>query len=297
MVIVELKGGLGNQMFQYAVAKIIATKHNSKVLLDTSFYYDRRKNKNVTPRSFELDVFQNNYIIASKEQLQRFKEIPKYLQIRKLLGIKYVKRIIEKQYTFDSSVMKAYPPVYLKGYFQSYKYLLGSERLILETFRFKEYSLRKKNVLIKEGLQNKNSVAIHVRRGDYISNPKTSRFHGNLTLDYYFKAIDIINSKVDDAHLYFFSDDIEWVKEAFKKVDNSSFFIEGNEGVWAWQDMCLMSHCNHNIIANSSFSWWGAWLNNNTEKIVIAPNKWIVSSEMGDLVSDRIPEDWIIIGA
>ena len=138
-------------------------------------------------------------------------------------------------------------------------------------------------------IQSSDAVAIHVRRGDYISNQNTTEFHGICSLDYYHKAIDEIISKVNDPHFFVFSDDPEWTQENLK-IDAPTTYVAHNSSDKNYEDLRLMSLCNHFIIANSSFSWWGAWLSRNESKIVIAPSRWFQDIKYND--SDRLPEEW-----
>ena len=138
-----------------------------------------------------------------------------------------------------------------------------------------------------------NSVSVHVRRGDYVLDKNTQEFHGVCGVDYYLDAIKLIASKMDDLLLVFFSDDTEWAIEEFKNLPYSLIFIDHNKGENSWKDMFLMSNCKHNIIANSSFSWWAAYLNQNQNKMVIAPKQWFADPTKNSETSDLIPESWI----
>ena len=140
-------------------------------------------------------------------------------------------------------------------------------------FKFDTESLKGKNIYYLSQIQSSNSVSIHIRRGDYVGNQDILEDHGICNFDYYLKAINILSSKISSFKLFFFSDDMDWVKENFSSINVDKFFIE-QEQKNDWVDMFLMSSCDHQIIANSSFSWWGAWLNSNNSKIVVAPKIW-----------------------
>jgi hypothetical protein len=142
-------------------------------------------------------------------------------------------------------------------------------------------------------IKNSISISIHVRRGDYVSDGFTQQFHGNCSLEYYSNAISLLASNNVDFTLIFFSDDCEWVKEQFKNLTYSKMFIDHNDGENSWKDMLLMSSCTHNIIANSSFSWWAAWLNDNPKKTIIAPKNWYADTKLN--TDDLIPPQWIRI--
>ena len=142
---------------------------------------------------------------------------------------------------------------------------------------------------MRNGNTKKNSISIHIRRGDYL-HPKFNHLYGNIcTIEYYKEAITILQQKYANLHFYIFSDDISWVKENLPIVPST--YIDWNKKEDSWQDMYLMSQCKHNIIANSSFSWWGAWLNNNPNKTVICPSRFMNLNQQSDIV----PEDWIQI--
>ena len=137
-----------------------------------------------------------------------------------------------------------------------------------------------------------SSVSVHVRRGDYVNDPKTNAYHGTCSLDYYKKAVEIIRNKVKDPVFFIFSDDAEWVKKNFN-IDEQQVLVSEPEKLSLTEELKLMASCRHSVVANSSFSWWGAWLNNNNEKMVIAPQKWFADPLID--TSDLIPSAWIRI--
>jgi hypothetical protein len=143
---------------------------------------------------------------------------------------------------------------------------------------------------IAEQISRVNSVSLHVRRGDYVANLKVAAIHGLCSKEYYASAIKFISKKVERPHFFVFSDDINWVENNFK-INYPCTYINQNFSNESYNDLRLMSLCQHNIIANSSFSWWGAWLNCNSEKIVIAPKKWFANSDKR--CDDLIPEKWV----
>src|SRR3989344_4984067 len=160
--------------------------------------------------------------------------------------------------------------------------------MIRKDFTFGATIVERNKKLASE-ISGTNSVSVHIRRGDYVTNANTNQFHGLCSLDYYNKAVSFISSKQNEMELFVFSDDIEWCKENLK-YDFPIHFVETND---AHSDMYLMSLCKHNIIANSSFSWWGAWLNDNFQKIVVAPSQWIADASVN--TQDLIPKGWIKI--
>jgi hypothetical protein len=142
---------------------------------------------------------------------------------------------------------------------------------------------------MKAAITAANAVSVHVRRGDYISNPSAQHFHGTCGLDYYKKAVELILSKVNDPHFFIFSDDVKWVADNFMKEIRATI-VDINDGSSAVKDMQLMSACKHHIIANSSFSWWGAWLGSNADKIVIGPRQWFADAAVD--TGSVLPDSW-----
>lgn len=291
MIVARMDGGLGNQMFQYALASILGQKNSATILLDKSFFDQTEKRLGHTPRKFELSVFNNSYTFTSTTDLLFFKQLSVFNKLRRELRINYPKMYHEPSFRYDEKALGLKTPVYIKGFFQSYKYFIGHEKLIRELFTFPIASLDTVNKELIITIKNTNAIAIHIRRGDYVNDLTTQQYHGNCGLDYYLEAIALVATKVTDMKLFFFSDDSEWVKEQFKSLPYSKIFVDHNNGENSWKDMLLMCSCKHNIIANSSFSWWAAWLNGNSEKIVIAPKKWfaVIKNDTNDL----IPPEWM----
>jgi hypothetical protein len=291
MIIIKLQGGLGNQMFQFAIATILANKNNDIVLLEDSFFKRKEKMPGFTPRRFELGIFNNSYIIASSSDLLSFQRLSFVDKVKKKIGLNYPVIYNEFSFTFEESLLYLKSPIYIKGYFQSYKYYLGYENMIKNIFSFPIDTLDKKNKKIFLKIKQNNSISIHVRRGDYISDKVTEQFHGTCSTEYYMKAIKILTSENKNCLLLFFSDDSDWAKEQFGLLPYSKIFVNHNLEGNCWKDMLLMSSCNHNIIANSSFSWWAAWLNKNPKKKVIAPKEWFRTKDLD--TTTLLPEEWI----
>lgn len=193
-------------------------------------------------------------------------------------------------YLFDSSLLncKSGLNLYLGGW-HSEKYYCLVEKEIRSLFKFDVGKLNVKSFNLKEQLDNCNAVSLHVRRGDYVNELNKNKFGDICSIEYYRKSINYIRKRVDNPVFIVFSDDIEWTKNNIY-LENC-IYVDWNKGKDSWQDMCLMSFCKHNINANSTFSWWGAWLNNNRNKIVIVPNSFI----RGISTPDLYPEKWIKI--
>ena len=291
MIIIKLEGGLGNQMFQYAFATILAKRNDSTLLIDANFFKLVEKKPGFTPRNFELNIFDNNYVEASKSKVSSFFNLTFLDKIKRKLGLNHPKIYNERFFGFNQTAMNTKKPAYLKGYFQSYQYFNGYESLIKKVFSFPLDGLDYINSELLSDIKSMKTISIHVRRGDYVQDKSTQQFHGNCSLEYYFDAISLLVSKNKDSKLIFFSDDSEWVKEQFQNLQYQKIFIDHNKNKNCWKDMFLMSSCNHNIIANSSFSWWAAWLNENPHKTVIAPKNWFVATEKN--TNYLIPTEWI----
>jgi hypothetical protein len=290
MIIIQLIGGLGNQMFQYAAGRRLAHHHNTDLFLDaTGFAYNPL-------RKYELDVFRINATFAP---LNLLKQVPISrkdairLSIRKLYArnteFRYVK---ENGLDFHEEILSLPDNSYLAGYWQSENYF-GE---IADIIR-KEFSFVNPPSLINQELMEKmmgcNSVSMHIRRGDYVSDPIIMEIHGVLGTEYYKKALNVIEEHVKDPQIFVFSDEIPWAKD-YIKTHLPLHFIDFNRAEKNYEDLRLMSHCKHHIIANSSFSWWGAWLSNKKNNVVIAPIKWFADKEMNTRQT-IVPDTWITI--
>jgi hypothetical protein len=287
-----MDGGLGNQMFQYALASILAQRNKDSVLIDTSFFDQTEKRLGHTPRQFELMVFNNTYTFAKTTDILFFKQLSVFNKVKRDLGLNYPKMYKEPSFSFDEKVLNLKSPAFVRGFFQSYKYFIGYENLIRNLFIFPA-TLAEINKSVLTNIKQTQSISVHIRRGDYVNDATTNQYHGVCNLNYYLKGISLLTGNSDSFTLFFFSDDCDWVKEQFKDLPFSKQFIDHNTGENSWNDMLLMSSCQHNIIANSSFSWWAAWLNSNPDKKVVAPKKWFVESEEKIDTSNLTPPEWI----
>lgn len=284
-------GGLGNQLFQYAAAKTLALKHHTDLKLDVSFLEAAHENAH-TKRELELHYFQTSFLKATSEDIQQFSKrtflkrmTNRYFPFHP--GNFYYAK--EKGFEYDQN-FKLFPKnTYLEGFWQSEKYFNEIRSVLLRELVLKEEASEKINDIVKQIL-NSNSVSVHMRRGDYITNKNASEFHGNLSLEYYHEALSFITKKITQPLVFVFSDDIEWVKMNFK-TKHECVFIDFNTAQSSVWDLYLMSLCKHNIIANSSFSWWGAWLNQHQYKTVIAPKQWFANKSLN--TQDLLPDAWI----
>ena len=284
MLIVGVFHGLGNQMFQYAFYLSLKLKGYDVYLDNKLEWLGYKKAHN----GYELDkVFNINNVFISEEKRKYYKGWSGILgKIQRKL-IKNDKLYIKRSPIEDN--IKYYPEVFnfnnklLISGWQSEKYFYDIKKDIKNAFCFKQ-TLDDKNLKLAKEMKKENSISVHIRRGDYL---KDKYFYGVCDKNYYDKAIKYFLSKNEKSKVYFFSNDMDWCRKNF--CDERFYFVEGNVGTNSYKDMQLMSCCKHNIIANSTFSWWGAWLNNNKNKIVIAPNKWFNSVEG---TCDIIPETW-----
>jgi len=288
MIIVQLRGGLGNQLFQYAAGLSLSKYHRVPVKVDVN---DLRHPDEVTGtlRNFELQHLVEPPAIASDNEINAVTNkgvVARYFQ--KLLP-SYQRTIYnEKKFEFDGNFFKSKKDIYLKGYRQSEKYFLRCATEIRSAFQFKP-SLIIEVEKFSDQLAKKESVSIHIRRGDY-TNTALLDYHGTASQEYYQEAIYKIASSIDNPSFFVFSDNIEWVKQNLT-FTHPVQFVSGTLTKNHYDDFFLMSHCKHNIIANSSFSWWAAWLNANPDKIVVAPKKWFNKADLD--TKDLIPESWI----
>lgn len=298
MIIVRLEGGLGNQMFQYAIAKHLSFINNTDIRVDLSNFDKTIYTNNSTWRGFRLNVFKLNVTTANEKDIRTVKnsepdffEKLKY-RLMRLKSIPYYRKseIYEsKLFHFDKNILNARKDVYLVGYWQSPRYFSAIRNQLLQDFQLRELP-SEKNYPFLSALHNQNAVSVHIRRGDYASNPEYLKIHGLCPVEYYQRAIEYICAKTSYPVFYFFSDDMEWVKQNLK-IKHPAVYVSGTPEGKDHYEMYLMSLCKHNIIANSSFSWWGAWLNTNAGKIVIAPKQWMGDANID--TADLIPANWL----
>lgn len=301
MIIVRINGGLGNQMFQYTTGLAISMHNESELLLDTSDLKSTKKNE--ARREFLLPNFNVPIKIATSEDFSSIK-IPstknsdlfskikrRIFRITESFKLLYKRKfIIEPSFNFCPDILKIKHSCYLSGVWQSEKYFKNIEIVIKKGFTLKNKPTSETKDWIKKASEC-NSVSIHIRRGDYVGAQKTNQLHGSCSVEYYNQAVDLICKKVDDPIFFIFSDDIDWVKDNFKI--HCPVVHVSDKMIPDYEELIIMSNCKHNIIANSSFSWWGAWLNENKDKIVIAPKKWFNVKNIN--TDDLIPKSWLAI--
>ena len=293
MVISELTGGMGNQMFQYAAAKALSGHHHTDLMLDVISFYREELPYLEVPRNFDLYNFKgvNEILISDRNQIAD-NNFYKKNKLAKLFPPHRRKVYKEPFYHFDKNFFKSRKDVLLKGGWQSEKYFSAHKNEVRQAFRVKDEVIKPVKELGHQ-LNNENSVAVHVRRGDYLRLPIILEWHGVLDASHYNNALLLLRSKLEKPFsIYYFSDDPLWVEENLCQKWPGKIISKDSQNT-AIEDFYLMSQCRHNLIANSSFSWWAAWLNPNPDKTVIAPQKWFNKAPLD--TRDLIPENWIKI--
>jgi hypothetical protein len=288
MITIKLIGGLGNQMFQYCYGRKISLLKKEKLALDTTFLNSRLKRKNFTLRNYELDVFNIEAKVTTLSNLSIF--INDYLFLIQMFKNK-ISFFLNKDSVLDEHIHKTNlekkvlsnrTNTYISGLFDQEKHARSIDTIIRRDFSLKK-PLNENNNMVLEKIKGTNSVSLHIRRGDLV--------HLGYTIsesEYYLRAVNYVNDMIPEPFYYIFSDDPVWVKNNLR-LGNASYIVSINFKEDSHLDMYLMSQCKHNIIANSTFSWWGAWLNENQNKIVIAPKAY------SDEHPGMMPKEWIIL--
>lgn len=290
MIISNVIGGLGNQMFQYAFGRARSLELGVSLKLDLADFSDYRLHQ-----GFELArVFSGEFVEASEEEVKSILGWRRFAISRRVLAkqvsskFRGKKLIVEPFSGYWPGSSQISDDSYLQGYWQSDRYFSRHAEIIRRDFAFAA-PLEGENLDNAEQIKKFNSVSVHIRRGDYVTNPKTRAVLQSCQLDYYLAAVDWIRKRVSEPHFFVFSDDIGWA-DVNLNLQGNIYFIDNNVGGNSYFDMQLMSLCSHHIIANSSFSWWGAWLNPSHKKIVIAPRRWFVDDRD---TSSLCPDEWV----
>lgn len=286
MIVLRLCGGLGNQLFQYAAGRRLALQRGAELVFDLGWYH--RTPRRDTPRAFELDRYAVRGRKADSAELLwcRLHEGPLLRRLTKLP--RRWKHHRERTEGFDAAVLSLPDGVYLDGYWQSHRYFEDAEASIRgELVPHAPFGERDQEIAasVAEG----SAIAVHVRRGDYVTNAAANQTHGLCSPDYYARAFAHLLSRVAAPRFFVFSDDASWARQNIQ-FPGPATFVDHNGPDQAFQDLRLMSLCAHQITANSSFSWWGAWLNPSTDKIVVTPRQWFVNLANDDT---RSPSSWV----
>ncbi|MCL4404047.1 alpha-1,2-fucosyltransferase [Patescibacteria group bacterium] len=287
MVIAKLIGGLGNQMFQYAAGRRLALQRNTQLKLDIRAFETYKLHR------YSLDGFKIAATFATGDDFKKVGRISTSSMAAQLAHKLKINRfgrlVIERSFGFEPEILNLPDGVYLDGYWQSPLYFNDIEGTLRREFSLKE-ALPDYGGLL-EKIRQPNSVSVHVRRGDYVNDALTNQFHGTCSPEYYRRASQVIGERVSRPQFFVFSDDIDWVRDNLT-IGASTTFIDKTFGLSNYQELILMSYCQHHIIANSSFSWWGAWLGDSPSKIVVAPKRWL---NLPVETKDLFPADWIAI--
>ena len=291
MIKVILSGGLGNQIFQYAAGRVLALKHSTNLVLNLSLI--DRFDVSITPRSYELGNFRVLCDVESNSPFLTWRWIKKFIWI--LGPLKPWKLYQEGSSTYDPRLLQQPDGVTLLGYWQSYIYFSDISKQLMSELQHSK-PLSGKSIEVLEKINSSNAIAIHVRRGDYAANSEAFSFHGVIPLNYYKDAAAYVLAKFPDATFFIFSDEQDWCKKNLKLQD--AYFVEHNDVENSWEDLILMSKCRHHIIANSSFSWWAAWMADNSQEVmnhlVIAPKNWFKKSDQIN-ADDRFTPHWVLL--
>lgn len=294
-VTVSLYGGLGNQLFQYAAARALATRRDVPLVLDLTWFDQVTSLTSVTVRKYALGPFDlsSKFLCSGLGATGSLGIFPEFFKrVRRKLGFPEVRRqYSESSFRFDANVLRLATPVWLNGYWQSPKYFDDASDLVrreIGTVRV----LSPKSQILYDQIRGMDAVCIHVRRGDYVTNKDAAQLHGLCSQEYYRKGVEIAVSNLYSPHCYVFSDDPDWVKDNFD-VGMGFTVVDVNGPEDAHQDLWLMSACKNFVIANSSLSWWGAWLGASGGKKVVCPGRWFANDSID--TSDLFPDDWIRI--
>jgi hypothetical protein len=291
MIISRLMGGLGNQMFQYAVGRALALRTGATLKLDVS-HFDLHRDRQYALGCFriEAELADDDDLaacgLAGKPWPGRLDGVRRRLRAQLVTGPFQICQ--ERSFRFDPAIINLQGFTYLQGYWQSEKYFLDQAEMLRHDFEPAEPT-DADNARLAAGIDAVNAVSIHVRRGDYVRVATTNRYHGTCSIDYYRAAVEYVSAHTTAARFFVFSDEPEWVSDHFKPGVPTTI-VSTNSPDRGYRDMLLMARCRHHIIANSSFSWWGAWLGRHPGKIVVAPTRWFnVDLDTRDLV----PDTWV----
>lgn len=290
LVVTRVSGGLGNQMFQYAAGRALSLRCGASLKLDPSFDAP-------VPRWYELDAFPIPATFVCDADLAAFDRLPRtrpdWLDrawtILRFGRDNYWPTYVEPHFHFEPEVLALQAPIYLEGYWQSEKYFADCAELLRRDFT-PTPPLEPENAVFAAQIDEVNAVSLHVRRGDFANFARSIEFHGTCSLDYYRRAIEYLSSHVEVPHFFVFSDDWEWTRDNLRS-EFPMTIVNANRADRGYRDLQLMARCRHHIIANSTLSWWGAWLNPSREKIVVAPTRWF--NNAGADTRDLIPAAWV----
>ena len=292
MIIAHIIGGLGNQMFQYAAGRALSLAHNAPLLLDVQDFkgYGLHNGFELF-RLFDIQAsIANNWDVFQVLGLRALSPLRRKLFHQRFSKFRGAHLFVDSLFSQMPQLIDMPSSSYLMGNWQSEYFFRDIADTIRTDFTFK-LPMSKRNAELAGTIASINAISLHVRRGDIASNPTSLAVHGLCSLDYYRQAIELMTSKLPDPEFVIFSDDINWARKNLK-IRFPCHYVDENKGPESYNDMRLMSFCKHHIVANSSFSWWGAWLSTGEKKIVIAPKKWFTINYDSLRI---IPSSWIRI--
>jgi hypothetical protein len=292
VIIVQVIGGLGNQMFQYAFGRRLADGLGVPLKLDTTLFRTYGK------RRYELDGLRIEGDLASEHEIEvaqggrLARARSRAARVFPSLGSGPGRLVREQGFAFDPSMLALRDGAYLEGYWQSERYFDAvADRLRREFVPV--ISPRGPAAEMAAQMHHENSVSLHVRRGDYVSEPSVSSIHLVCDEAYYASCVDYLAPHLLDPHFYVFSDEPAWAR-ANLKIPFAMTIVADHCDTTAIEDMWLMTQCRHHVIANSSFSWWGAWLDSRPSKIVLMPRRWFRDRDPG-FSADIRPPGWVAL--
>lgn len=290
MIVSHILGGIGNQMFQYAAGRALSLAIGREHRIDLSGFANYRLHHGFElSRAFNVSVEYAD--TATMQMMLRWRACrlaKMFLRRERFKWLRGKKFVVEPQFNYWPEFFNLTGDCYLYGYWQSARYFKSVESVIRKDFSFRE-PLSGKNADLASEIHHSAAVSLHVRRGDYVSDPKNISVMQVCSLEYYRNAINYIAEHVEHPIFFIFSDDVTWVRKSLS-TEYPCVYVDHNRGYESYKDMQLMSLCKHHVIANSSFSWWGAWLNANPEKLVVAPKNWF-RNDNDD--RDLIPMEWV----
>jgi hypothetical protein len=286
LIYVRLAGGLGNQLFQYAAGRGLAALRGTGVVIDRSFY--RARASGATPRTLEIHNFMHCGRPPSLRESIWLGLAARARVARRLRPVMPFAIREEARFGYDPTLLEAPDNTLLVGYWQSERYFAHVADVLREELAFAS-ELPPSLGCLRERIEHAESVSLHVRRGDYVADDKARMLHGCCDIDYYRRAVERIATSVKDPVFFVFSDDPEWSRQTLR-LSFETVHVTHTRGMSAAADLQLMSLCRHNILANSTFSWWGAWLNRNPGRLVVAPARWFARDDID--TRDLLPAEW-----
>lgn len=296
MIVAKLISGLGNQLFQYAIGRQIALKNATNLSLDTSFFAGQ------SLRSYKLDAYNIQAEVVTSNQLHSLLHLYQDHTLKAKLYRRWV-RLLPKHkrhyfvesgwWEYEPDLLKVINNTYINGYWQHYRYFEHLDERIFQELTLKNAYPFEAQVLLARIQADASSVSVHIRRGDYLSDTNANNLMGVLPLAYYHSAMTYISSRITSPTYYVFSDDLKWASQNLT-ITSPVVLVDIAGGRYEQVELDLMSKCRHNIIANSSFSWWGAFLNRTKDSIVIAPAQWVLPPDINARIQLQLPS-WVQI--